>query len=140
MHQPSPHSSPHMRAQASGNAPSNNISLGTGGNNATQHIENLCDKVFGNSSPQEKQMAQAELNKLQTSTDNIPICQQVLANSQNPYALVAASQALTSLITTHWNNFTTEQRVQIRNYILDYRTAKTCYVPENVRIDGTREP
>ena len=109
-----------MRAQASANAPNNNVSLGAGGNNATQHIENLCDKVFGNGTPQEKQIAQAELNKLQTSTDNIPICQQVLANSQNPYALVAASQALTSLITTHWNNFTAEQRIQIRNYILDY--------------------
>ena len=100
MHQPSPHNSPHMRAQPNpNNNNNNNANMGGGlgnnnqqggNNNATQHIENLCNKVFGQSTPQEKQMAQAELNKLQTSTDNIPLCQQVLASSQNPYALVAA--------------------------------------------------
>ena len=102
MHQPSPHNSPHMRAQPNPNNNNNNNNnmgggLGNnnqqgGNNNATQHIENLCNKVFGQSTPQEKQMAQAELNKLQTSTDNIPLCQQVLASSQNPYALVASKK------------------------------------------------
>ena len=116
--QPNPNNNNNNNANMGGGLGNNNQQGGN--NNATQHIENLCNKVFGQSTPQEKQMAQAELNKLQTSTDNIPLCQQVLASSQNPYALVAASQALTSLITTHWNNFTTDQRVQIRDYILNY--------------------
>ena len=106
--QQSPHNSPALSGASSAEKA------------ALMHIEDLCQKVFGNSSPAEKHAAQEELNKLQTSTDNIPICQYVLANSETSYVIIVASQALTTLITTHWNNFTTEQRVAIRNYILDY--------------------
>jgi exportin-7 len=111
-HNPSPHNSPHIGAQSN---PQTAQLL---------HIEDLCNKVFGNSSPSEKHQAQEELNKLQTSTENIPICQYLLGNSENPYVIVVASQALTSLITSHWNNFTSEQRIVVRNYILDYLATK----------------
>ena len=55
-----------------------------------------------------------QLQLLQSSTEYIPQCQFILDTSKNQYALLVATNALTSLITTYWNNFTTPQRVDIR--------------------------
>ena len=75
------------------------------------------DKVFGNSSPQEKQMAQAELNKLDFNRQRQFASRYWQIVESMRWSLPVKKRRL---ITAHWNNFTTEQRVQIRNYILDY--------------------
>lgn len=48
----------------------------------------------------------------------------VFDNSSNNQALMVAGKALTKLVTTHWNNFTANQRVDVRNYILSYLANK----------------
>lgn len=62
----------------------------------------------------ERAHAQQAVLILQSSAEYIPQCQYVLDNSSSPYALLVASTSLTKLITSHWNNFTTPQRVDIR--------------------------
>lgn len=73
-----------------------------------------------NDKPISREEAQSRLLSLQSSASFIPQCQYILDRSTSQYALLVASNSLTELITTHWNNFTIAQRIDIRNYVLGY--------------------
>lgn len=83
-------------------------------------VEALCEALFNGKSEQLRNEAQAQLLALQQSAEFIPQCQSILDNSVNPYAQVTATTSLEILITQFWNNFTPEQKLDIRNYILNY--------------------
>jgi len=85
-----------------------------------RQVEELANALYTSSSTSARNDAQSRLLSLQTSPQNIPTCQQILDSSQQPYALLVASNSLMSLITGHWNSFTTAQRIEIRNYVLSY--------------------
>jgi exportin-7 len=92
-----------------------------------KQVESLCETLYmGTPSIGEsgetitRQEAQSRLLSLQSSADYIPQCQYILDHSSSQYARVVASNSLTELITTHWNNFTVPQRIDIRNYVLAY--------------------
>eukprot|EP00978_Attheya_sp_CCMP212_P036794 scaffold169478_cov55-Attheya_sp.AAC.2 len=91
-------------------------------------VEALCETLYTGSTtaksdsggPISRQDAQVRLLSLQSSADYIPQCQYILDHSTSHYARLVASNSLTELITTHWNNFTVPQRIDIRNYVLGY--------------------
>mmetsp|Transcript_21423 Transcript_21423/g.46535 ORF Transcript_21423/g.46535 Transcript_21423/m.46535 type:complete len:1110 (-) Transcript_21423:197-3526(-) len=88
-------------------------------------VESLCETLYTGqpSSTGEKitrEEAQSRLLSLQSSASFIPQCQYILDRSKSQYALLVASNSLTELITSHWNNFTIAQRIDIRNYVLGY--------------------
>jgi len=90
-------------------------------------VESLCETLYTGAAsasesgePINRQEAQARLLSLQSSAEYIPQCQYILDHSNSHYARLVASNSLTELITTHWNNFTVQQRIDIRNYILGY--------------------
>ncbi|CAM9898423.1 unnamed protein product, partial [Ectocarpus sp. 6 AP-2014] len=83
-------------------------------------VEALCETLYNSTDEAARSHAQNQLLSLQTSAERIPQCQYILDHSENAYALLLASSSLTRLISSHWNNFTTPQRVEIRNYILNY--------------------
>ncbi|TYZ58875.1 hypothetical protein PybrP1_005973, partial [[Pythium] brassicae (nom. inval.)] len=93
---------------------------------ATQlrNLETLCKVLYESAVEAERARAQQSVLVLQSSAEYIPQCQYVLDHSASPYALLVASNSLTKLITTHWNNFTPPQRVDIRNYVLGYLAQK----------------
>jgi exportin-7 len=94
-----------------------------GGNSQQQEltrIEGLCDQLYSGQNSQQVEFAQSQLNLLQSSVSYIPQCQFILDNSQNPYAILVASEALTKLVTNSWNHFKSEQRVVIRDYLLTF--------------------
>ena len=80
-------------------------------------LETLCRVLYESANASERAHAQQAVLVLQSSAEYIPQCQYVQDHSASPYALLVASTSLTKLITSHWNNFTTIQRVDIR----------TCY-------------
>lgn len=88
--------------------------------NQLQQVEILCNNLYLGTSTQLRNEAQQQLLQLQSSSDFIPQCQYILDNSQQPYAQLLASNSLETLITLFWNNFTNEQKLEIRNYILNY--------------------
>ncbi|TDH72778.1 hypothetical protein CCR75_000536 [Bremia lactucae] len=88
--------------------------------NQLRELETLCRVLYESTNEVERAHAQQAVLILQSSAEYIPQCQYVLDNSSSPYALLVASNSLTKLITTHWNNFTPPQRVDIRNYVLGY--------------------
>lgn len=83
---------------------------------ATQlaNLENLCKVLYESANEAERNHAQQAVLVLQSSAEYIPQCQYILDNSTSPYALLVAGNSLTKLISTHWNNFTTPQRIEIR--------------------------
>lgn len=90
-------------------------------------VESLCETLYTgvtstgeNGEAISRQEAQSRLLSLQSSAEYIPQCQYILDHSQSHYARLVASNSLTELITTHWNNFTVPQRIDIRNYVLSY--------------------
>lgn len=82
--------------------------------NQLQSLEALCKVLYESANESERAHAQQSVLILQSSAEYIPQCQYVLDHSSSPYALLVASNSLTKLITTHWNNFTPPQRVDIR--------------------------
>ena len=82
--------------------------------NQLREFETLCHVLYESGNEPERTHAQQAVLILQSSAEYIPQCQYVLDNSTSPYALLVASTSLTKLITSHWNNFTTVQRVDIR--------------------------
>lgn len=90
------------------------------------HVELLCETLYtgqssgSNGEKVTREEAQSRLLSLQSSASFIPQCQYILDRSQSQYALLVASNSLTELITSHWNNFTIAQRIDIRNYVLGY--------------------
>eukprot|EP00941_MAST-03F_sp_MAST-3F-sp1_P000272 g272.t1 len=85
-----------------------------------QRMENLCQRVFNSQDPRDQGIAQAELVSITDTPQFIPKCQYIFENSTNNYALMVAAKSLTKLVTTHWNNFTSDGRVDIRNFVLSY--------------------
>ena len=89
-------------------------------------VESLCETLYtgqsgaGGAEKITREEAQSRLLSLQSSASFIPQCQYILDRSKSQYALLVASNSLTELITTHWNNFTIAQRIDIRNYVLGY--------------------
>ncbi|CAI5723453.1 hypothetical protein KXD40_000640 [Peronospora effusa] len=92
--------------------------------NQLRELETLCRVLYESGNESERAHAQQAVLILQSSAEYIPQCQYVLDNSSSPYALLVASTSLTKLLTSHWNNFTTSQRVDIRNYVLGYLAQK----------------
>lgn len=83
-------------------------------------IEAMCRTLYEGGSPDARAEAQQQILRMQASADFIPQCQFVLDNSTQPYAHMVASTSLESLITQFWNNFTPDQKLEIRTYVLNY--------------------
>jgi hypothetical protein len=88
--------------------------------NQLTQVESLCHALYLGTSPDARAEAQQQLLTLQSSAEFIPQCQYILDNSTQPYAQLLASNSLEALITLFWNNFNTEQKLELRNYILNY--------------------
>ena len=95
-------------------------------------VESLCETLYtgvpntlnGSTEPITRTEAQQRILSLQSSAEYIPQCQYILDNSSSQYARLVASNSLIQLITTHWNSFTVQQRIDIRNYVLGYLANK----------------
>jgi len=79
-------------------------------------FERAAHMVLGNDAtdPALRQQAQLALIQMGSDLGCIAQLQSVLDTSSSSLAVTAAAQALTKLVTEHWNAFKEEQRVQIR--------------------------
>ena len=89
-------------------------------------LERLCLVGFESAtvSQAERDNALSQIDELKTNPDFIPQCRYILDNSENPYAQFLAAQSLETLVTKFWTNFTNEDRIDMRNYVLSYLTSK----------------
>jgi exportin-7 len=85
-----------------------------------QHIESLCHSLYLGTSASDRALAQQQLLTLSSSLEYLPQCQEILNHSTQSYALLLASNSIEILITTYWNNLTISQRMELKNYFLNY--------------------
>jgi exportin-7 len=83
-------------------------------------VERLCEALYVGHNSVQRAEAQQQLLTLQSTADFIPQCQFILDNSQQAYAQLVASSSLENLVTQFWNNFTVQQKLELRNYVLSY--------------------
>lgn len=83
-------------------------------------VEAFCDALYVGTDAARRAQAQSQLLTLQSSADFMPQCQYILDNSQQPYAQLLASTSLETLVTQFWNHFSTDYKVEMRNYVLNY--------------------
>lgn len=95
-------------------------------------VEALCHALFLGTSAVQRTEAQQQLLTLQSSSEYIPQCQFILDNSSQPYAQLMASSSLEILVTQFWNNFSSSQKLEIRNYVLNYLAVKAATLQEFV--------
>mmetsp|Transcript_22699 Transcript_22699/g.32592 ORF Transcript_22699/g.32592 Transcript_22699/m.32592 type:complete len:1112 (+) Transcript_22699:70-3405(+) len=88
--------------------------------NQLSQVESLCLALYQGTSSSARAEAQKQLLTLQSTADFIPQCQFILDNSSLPYAQLVASSSLENLVTQFWNSFTVEQKLELRNYVLNY--------------------
>lgn len=101
-------------------------------NEQLAEVERLCGVLYQGTNPSGLQSAQEQLLQLQSNADFIPQCKFILDNTQLPYAQVLASSSLEVLMTQFWNNFTSDQKLEIRNYILNYMAVRAQQCEEFV--------
>lgn len=105
---------------------------------ALTQIEALCDALYQGSNPALRAEAQQKLLLLQSSIEYIPQCQFILNNSKNPYACSLAATSLEALITQFWNNFSCDQKIELRNYVLSHLANNSEGMPDFVSSSITR--
>lgn len=81
-------------------------------------VEKLCHALYQGTSAVERAEAQQQLLTLQSTADFIPQCQSILDNTTQPYAQLVACNSLESLVSQFWNNFTPQQKLELRNYVI----------------------
>ena len=81
-------------------------------------FERAAQMVLGNDAvdPSMRSQAQQALIAMSMDLGCIPQLQAVLDGSSSSIAILAAGQALTKLVTDHWNTFKEGDRVQIREF------------------------
>mmetsp|Transcript_23338 Transcript_23338/g.78457 ORF Transcript_23338/g.78457 Transcript_23338/m.78457 type:complete len:1080 (-) Transcript_23338:139-3378(-) len=83
-------------------------------------VETLANQLYNSPNTEERTQAEYSLVQLSQSADYIPQCQYVLDNSSQSYAQLVAANALRRLVTQNWNNSTAQQRLDMRNWVLNY--------------------
>jgi len=76
---------------------------------------------------QSRDEAERQLSFLSTNAECIPQLQHILEGSLSPIAQYFAANALIKLVTAFWNNYTVPQRLEIRNYGLNFLAQKGIF-------------
>jgi exportin-7 len=101
-------------------------------------VEKLCQALYTGTSPEMRAEAQQQLLTLQSTADFIPQCQFILDNSSHVYAQVVATTSLDALVTQFWNNFTNQQKLDLRNYFIMFLASHAHNLDEFVATQLTR--
>jgi exportin-7 len=91
--------------------------------NQLSQVETLCAQLYAGQSDVLRNEAQQQLLVLQTSIDYIPQCQYILDNSKQAYAQVMAASSLEILVSQFWTNFSVDQKIELKNYVLNLLAA-----------------
>lgn len=95
-------------------------------------LEVFADKLFGSASPQERDEAQKALVGFSSQVEFIQECKFLLDNSRNNMALLLASSSMLKLLTSFWNSITSEQAMEMKNYIIRYLAVNGQNLPQFV--------
>ncbi|XP_065226842.1 exportin-7 isoform X3 [Planococcus citri] len=85
-----------------------------------QQLELLCTQLYESQDPNIRIEAEKALVVFQNSPDALSKCQLLLERSESSYAQLLACTTLTKIISRSSQNLPLQQRIDIRNYVLNY--------------------
>ena len=89
------------------------------------HFELLCDQLYGsNIDTQTRQSADNALKTFIEEPGNLGLLKQFLENTQQVHAQALAASALKNLFVKHWAVITADEKIAIKDYILNFLAAK----------------
>ncbi|XP_034838270.1 LOW QUALITY PROTEIN: exportin-7-B [Maniola hyperantus] len=83
-------------------------------------IELLCKQLYESQDPAIRDQAEIAVVRFQESPDTLSKCQALLERSNSSYSQLLAATTLAKLISRSTTSFTVQQRLDIRNYVLNY--------------------
>ncbi|XP_044735322.1 exportin-7 isoform X2 [Chrysoperla carnea] len=85
-----------------------------------RQLELLCKQLYESQDPAARAEAEKALVVFQDSPDTLPKCQLLLDRGDSCYAQLLAATTLTKLVSKSAQGLSLQQRVDIRNYVLNY--------------------
>mmetsp|Transcript_32988 Transcript_32988/g.77770 ORF Transcript_32988/g.77770 Transcript_32988/m.77770 type:complete len:1072 (+) Transcript_32988:97-3312(+) len=86
-----------------------------------QEVEALAAQLYGSSTTNDARAeAERQLSVFSQNPEMLDQAKLVLDGSSQPFAQHVAATAMTKLLTLNWGRFSTQQRVDVRNYVLGY--------------------
>ncbi|KAJ6221671.1 hypothetical protein RDWZM_000216 [Blomia tropicalis] len=92
-------------------------------------LETLCKQMYESNDTTQRKCAETALFMFSNSLDCLPKCQLLLERRDSSYAQLLAATTISKLISRSQNNLNIEQRLEIRNYILNYLHSNTKLAP-----------
>lgn len=89
-----------------------------------QRMELLCQQVYTSSDPVERSKAEREIMEFATSPNCLKISALLLDRANSPYSQLIGAQTLVKVVTTKPNNLTSHQKIELRNYAIQYLVDK----------------
>ncbi|XP_077991950.1 exportin-7-like [Glandiceps talaboti] len=83
-------------------------------------LEVLCKQLYTTANPGERNEAEKALVNFTNSPDCLSRCQLLLERGNSPYSQLLAASSLTKLVSRNTGNLPLEQRIDMRNYVLNY--------------------
>ncbi len=84
------------------------------------HLEVLCKQLYESQSASERSEAEKSLVSFQNSAESLDKCQLLLQRANSPYSQLLATTTLTKLVSRTAQVLSLQQRIDIRNYVLQY--------------------
>ncbi|XP_053623394.1 exportin-7-B isoform X2 [Plodia interpunctella] len=83
-------------------------------------IEVLCKQLYESQDPNVREQAEKAVVAFQESPDTLSKCQALLERADSSYSQLLAATTLAKLISRSSNSLSVQQRLDIRNYVLNY--------------------
>ncbi|XP_039282073.1 exportin-7 isoform X2 [Nilaparvata lugens] len=88
--------------------------------NEVRQLELLCKELYESTDPSHRVEAEKALVGFQNAPDTLSKCQLLLDRGDSCYAQLLAATTLTKLVSRQAQGLSLQQRVDIRNYVLNY--------------------
>ena len=94
-----------------------------------QQIELLCKQMYESSDPNERSKAERAMLEFGNSPTCLNKCQLLIERGSSPYAQLLGSQTLVKIVGKQSSNLTLDQRLEVRNYALNFLANRTNLAP-----------
>jgi len=94
-----------------------------------QQIELLCKQMYESTDPTERSKAERAMLEFSSSPGCLNKCQVLMERSSSPYAQLLGAQTLVKIVGKQNSNLTLEQRLDVRNYALNYLANRQDLAP-----------
>jgi len=92
-------------------------------------IEALCKSLYESQDASEREAAEKALVSFQNSSESLGKCQLLLDRGNSAYAQLLATTTITKLVSRSTQILTLQQRLDIRNYVLNYLWSRAKLPP-----------